>query len=838
MIRNALLLIPLVAVLILYFLQEGISVNSLKVGNFKLQGLYLKLDNKLILNVKSLEIPKASKKADMNDVEDILLKVKKILNFFDYIKLDAIHFTNDTYRMIYADDTIYIDSHAYEIAGMIHPLHGGLRATIPLIYIKKYNLTLHGNLTYEYHTQKMTFSGEYKLLNIEGNLSAEMQNKEVKFLLNSKETENITKVLDMFPVPEKTRAWLDKKVKAKQYQLLTLRGKGEIVSKGFVLDIKHLNGRAILQGVRVKFHPSLPSVSIKQLMVRLHDDRLDFDLDEPVYQQKSITGTKVALLPMSVKGKKHLLLKVKFHSRYDHEIAKLLAAYKVHLPLEQKTGKIRTEVNLDIDLKKKKAKVEGRAYLSKGKMVLGGTLLSTNGGEVTFSSKQVALWNVDIYDSWYRGLVNGFINLTTKRAKLKIDLKRLTLGDTKSTSLQIKNKKSIPVTMTYKDGVQFDIPDYNTYINGTKGGGIKIANSDLRPLFPFIKGFPLQLKGGKITLLVHKEKGYDFQGEAEWKNSYLYQKGGYLSLLPFKGTYNKGKLFLSALNGQILYKSNKDLIQLKQINIDAKKMMGLYDSKGGKQLKKLKVVGKNSIIRYGKYVLLTDRFNLRISGRNTIFTATKDGDSVRIEKNGTSLVAHANMIKDTMLRALINFGGLQGGRYSLELLGDINSEMKGVIEIKGGAIESFKAYNDLIALFNTIPALMTLSDPGFSKKGFVVRDGKIVFRILQDRVIFDTIYLNGKSATVAGKGTVMLESGKLNIDLAIRTAREVGKVLGNLPIVGYILFGKDKSITTGVKITGTLEHPHAKTNPVQEALLYPLELIKRTVTSPAHIINQ
>ncbi|HIP62333.1 MAG TPA: hypothetical protein EYG98_07220 [Sulfurovum sp.] len=104
-------------------------------------------------------------------------------------------------------------------------------------------------------------------------------------------------------------------------------------------------------------------------------------------------------------------------------------------------------------------------------------------------------------------------------------------------------------------------------------------------------------------------------------------------------------------------------------------------------------------------------------------------------------------------------------------------------------------------------------------------------------VIFDNIYLNGKSSTIVGKGTVGIESGTLKIDLAIRTAREIGKVLGSFPLVGYILFGKDKSITTGVKITGTLDKPKVKTNPVQEALLFSFELIKRTITSPAHIIN-
>ena len=57
MIRNLLFLLPLLAVLLLYFLQAGISIDSLKFGHFKVQGLYLKLGNKLILKIENLEIP-------------------------------------------------------------------------------------------------------------------------------------------------------------------------------------------------------------------------------------------------------------------------------------------------------------------------------------------------------------------------------------------------------------------------------------------------------------------------------------------------------------------------------------------------------------------------------------------------------------------------------------------------------------------------------------------------------------------------------------------------------------------------------------------------------------
>jgi len=76
----------------------------------------------------------------------------------------------------------------------------------------------------------------------------------------------------------------------------------------------------------------------------------------------------------------------------------------------------------------------------------------------------------------------------------------------------------------------------------------------------------------------------------------------------------------------------------------------------------------------------------------------------------------------------------------------------------------------------------------------------------------------------------------MDIELGVQTAREVGHTIGQIPIVGYILFGKDKSLVVGVKITGTLEKPKVHTNPVGDALLYPLKLIGRTLTAPAHLI--
>jgi len=839
MIRNTLLLISLIFLILLYWIRDGISMDSLKLGDFYLTRLYLKLDNKLILKIGHLHIPKEKKQKSIGNIDKSIRQFRRALKYFEYIELDSIEFTNTKYRILYTDNTIYIKSDEYEIAGMITPVRGGLKAELPLIYIKKYQLSLSGKLDYTYDSEDIGFAGAYSMAGIDGNISATIRDKKVRFAISSQQCDGIGGLLDTLNVSEDTRTWIDRRVLAQSYRLVSLRGAGEWSDDGFELDIPHLRGEVELGGVDIYFHDTLMPVTAKSTTIKFYNNRLNFDLKEPYYLKKSMKGSKISLLNLTGDESLQLLLKLNFHCRYDDEITTLLKGYDISIPVQQKVGKSRVEIKLDVDLQKSKVKTEGRVFISKGIMEIGGVALPTRGGEVTFNSSRVALWDVDIYDDWYSGRVNGFINLSTDKAKFRLDLKKLRIGDKKGTSIMIKNRNKLSVLMNFKDRLKFDIPALKLKINERNKAGIEISSSDVRPLLRYIKGLPLELSSGNFSVVTKDYKKYKFKGKAKWKHSYIYGKKGYISSVPFDGVFKKSGVRVNALESAFVYDSKNSLIKVKNINIDAKKMTDLYSSKRGiGEISRLRVKGKKSIIRYDKYVLLTDVFDLNMRGKSITFEAQKDGDRVKLVKKANRLSVHANKIKDKMLRSLINFGGLRGGRYSLDFWGDVNGEMRGVIDIKGGAIDSFKAYNDLIALYNTLPALMALSDPGFSRKGFVIRDGKIEFRILNDIVYFDKIYLNGKSSTIIGKGTVNIKSGKLNIDLAIQTAREIGGILGSLPLVGYIMFGKDKSITTGVKIRGTMDKPNVKTNPVEEALLLPFELIKRTITSPAHIINK
>ena len=196
-------------------------------------------------------------------------------------------------------------------------------------------------------------------------------------------------------------------------------------------------------------------------------------------------------------------------------------------------------------------------------------------------------------------------------------------------------------------------------------------------------------------------------------------------------------------------------------------------------------------------------------------------------------------IKDKVLHPLINFKGLQEGRYSLTKKGDPEKVMHGQIIVEGGVMKGFKAYNNVLAFVNTLPALAVLHKPGYSQKGFTIEEGVAEYRMInRTKIVFDSIYIRGTSATIVGKGELDLEKRTIKMDLAIQVAREFGKIVGNIPLVGYILMGEDKSVTVGLKVSGSLDAPKVETTAAASILSLPLDIIKRTLQTPQHIINQ
>jgi len=825
-----------------FWLKTGVQIDTLIFANYKIDRLYIKLDKKLTLKADNIVIPKSKAKPSFHNIDKTFDNIKQLLTFFDYIELENIHFNDNRLNILYADKILYITSDDYEIAGNIEREKERLVGDVSLLYLKKENIYLNGTFVYDLKRNELKTKGEFNAYNIRGEFVASKNNNEVDFSLKTDAFSDIKTVIDKFSLKESVRSWIVDKVEAQKYKLILLEGKGEVGENGFKLDFDALRGEMLFKDVKIHYKEGLAPVLAESFILTYQKGGLYFNLKNPTYKGRSLAGSRVAIIDMV--GKKPTILKLDLHikSVIDSTVQEILKAYKLQIPVTQKGSMADIDVQIDIPLKRSSRKISVfvNVDLGKGDVYINQIKLPVVQGNVAFKKGVVTLKNVELNESWYAGSVTGKINVKKQKANLIFDAKHISIGLDKEKFFLLKRQK-LPFRLDYRNRVKVTIPKLGFTLINRKRDTL-IALSDLKKIKPYLKEKSLIQDGGKLEIITKDFTNYNFKGELYRNSCFFYEKENICyTRVPCSGNITKDGVDFYAFDKRLHFNAKKSRLTLHHLNIDLKAFLSTRAKRQNKMFKskKLVILGEKSNLRYGKYTLLLDSYDMEIEPNGDIKAiGSFEGDIVKFDRKGREFYLQALRIKDKMLHPLIHFKGLKNGRYSIKKVGDPDKMMKGQIIVEGGVLSDFKAYNNTLAFINTIPALATLSSPGFSQKGFKIKEGVVEYRMIGDKFIFDSIYIKGTSASIVGRGVLNMKSRTLSIDLAIQTARELGKFVGNLPLLGYILMGKDKSLTIGLKITGTLDKPKVETSAAKEILTLPLQIIKRTLESPKHIINQ
>jgi hypothetical protein len=874
LLRNTLIFFIVIFTALFFWLQVGITADRLTLGHYEIDGLYIKLDKKLTLKAKNIIIPKSKADPSFKNVDKTFDTIKYLFTFFDYIELEKIHFDNNELKVIFADNILYVTSDDYEIAGNIERVGEKLVADVSLLYLKKDDIYIIGKLIYYLNKDKLETTGSFNAYHIHGNFAAKKEKNIVDFALKSDEFNDLRTVINLFHLKPVIHSWIVDKVTAKTYKLHLLAGKGEVGSDGFKMDFDALRGKVLFKDVQIHYKEKLAPVLASSLQLMYKKGGLYFDLNEPTYKKRSLKGSKVAITDLVGEKPTILVLDLHIKSQIDSVVQEILKAYKLDIPVRQKGEKSKLDIKIEIPLgksakkltvlvnadikksevtygkiklpllqanvkydSKEKESIKVQGILKKGLVEIYKTKLPVLNGKIEYAKGQVILKKVHIKESWYEGEVDAKINLKTKKADLKFNAKQVSIGD-KEKFLMIRNK-TFPLTLEYKTNVKVDIPFLKVKIID-QPKEILIKVEEIEKLKPYLKNIDLAIEGGTLDITTSDFKKYTFKGTLKRRSCFFYDNEKFChTKVPCHGTVTKKGVDFYAFEKRLYFNATKSRIKLKNLNIDLKQFLDSRDKlKKGKK-KRLVILGQKSNLRYDKYTLVTDSYDIEVKPNGNIKAiGSLDGDIIKFSRTGNHFAMQALRVKDKLLHPLIHFQGLKKGRYSLKISGDPDSVMKGRIIIEGGIMSDFKAYNNTLAFINTIPALATLNSPGFSKKGFKIKEGVIEYRMIGEKIIFDSVYIKGSSATIVGKGNLNIKKKTITMDLAIQTAREFGNFVGNLPLIGYILMGKDKSMTVGLKVTGTLEKPKVQTTAAQDILTLPLQLLKRTLESPAHIINK
>ena len=843
--RDTLIFLIILFAALFVWLKSGINVDHLSFNKYKVDGLYIKLDKKLTLKANNIVIPKMKKKPSFDNIDQVLDRVKYLLTFFHYIELEQVNFKDNHYKMVYADNILYITSDDYEIAGNVWRRGRVLIADISLFYIKKENINMVAKFNYDLHTDKLILEGSYDAYHIKGKFKAIKEEHNVEFVVNSDTFSDLKTFIDKIPMKKKLNAWITEKIKAREYRLYSLRGKGTVYGSEFKPDLDSLKGNALLEDVNIHYKEGLSPVKAENILLRYESGELFFNVKKPTYQNREINASSVTISNIG-KGKiARLDLDMHFNTKVDEVVQEILKAYKLNIPVLHKESRSKVEVKLGIPLKKmpkRKIDVYVQASLGKGNLYIQKLKLPVVNGNILYEKGLLKLKDIKLKEKWYEGTVNGKVKVREKTADLVFQVKKIELKKKKETLFFMTDKK-IPFYLNYTKGVRITIPSLKTKVI-REGKKVKIEIEDIAKIKPYLKKMEVDVDGGTMTVNTNDFNTYTFAGQLYRKDCFIYDNKVCYTMVPCFGTSGPKGIDFYAFNKRLHFNSAKSLIELNALNIDLHKFLSSdiriqkIKTKKAKASKTV-IKGRKSNIRYDKYTLLTDKYNVSIFSPSGTIKATGNlgKDVVTFNKRGKQISIEALRIHDRMLHPLINFDGLQNGRYTIKISGDPNKLMKGEILLEGGVLKSFKAYNKARNFIRNNKDLAQFQDPGFTAKGFKIREGKITYRVVKNRVIFDSVYIRGNTATIVGKGELDINTKKLNINLAIQTVRKIGKIVGSLPVLGYILMGEDNSITFGLKITGTLDDPKVKTSAAKEILMLPFDLIKRTLQSPAHIIN-
>ena len=839
--RNTLIFLIVLVVSLFIWLFAGIKVDTLKVGDFNVGGLYIKLDKKLTLMTDYVTIPESKENPSFENVDKVFDTIKYLFTFFEYIELDNVTFENNHLNIIFTDDILYVTSDDYEVAGNIHRVGETFEAEVSMLYLIKENVNIKGRLTYHMHTDVLNTEGTFDAYGIKGRFSANKIDHTVDFKIDSDTFSDLHPIINKFDLNEAVNSWVLDKVEAQSYEVLSLSGKVNVNNGQFKMDINALKGEILFSDVKIHFKEGLEPVLAPSFILTYEKGGLFFDLKDPTYKGKNLQGSKVSIVNL-LESNTVLQLDIKADTVFDDIMQNLLKAYDLVIPVDQKSGTVNATFLANIGLKNDDMDFVVDVTFTQGDVWLDKIRLPVVQGNLHYEEGFITLNDIGLKDTLYEGNVSGKIDLNNTKADLVFDAKHITLKSEDKTFFALKNKK-LPFVLTYKKDIYVGISDFAMRIHNTTKE-TKIYLKDLSKIKPYLlDAGPLE-KGGNVTVTTKDFKTYTFKGALERPSCVLYEKNKACKVkVPFVGKITPKNTDLYAFNKRFYYNKAKRRLKLTNLNIDLGKFLQSTkkDKKKSKvkQGSKLVILGKNSNLRYDNHTLIMDSYDIDVKENGDIKAiGSSSGDIIKFTKKKDVFSMQALRIKDKVLHPLIDFNGLHNGRYSLKTSGNPEGTMKGEIIVEGGMMKDFKAYNNTLAFINTLPALASLQDPGYSTKGFTILEAVNEYRMVKrDVIIFDSIYIKGTSATIVGKGVIDLKKKTIRMDLAIRTARELGKVVGNVPLLGYILMGKDKSMTIGFKIRGTLDNPIVNTSAGKEILRLPLDLLKRTFESPGELIR-
>jgi len=230
--------------------------------------------------------------------------------------------------------------------------------------------------------------------------------------------------------------------------------------------------------------------------------------------------------------------------------------------------------------------------------------------------------------------------------------------------------------------------------------------------------------------------------------------------------------------------------------------------------------------------VLADTINCTLQNGNLQMDLAHGLGNVSLKLTDDAFTLKGSELNDKFLGALIQDSRFQGGKMYMSAKGNMD-EFSAIFEIKDTVLKDLTTVNNIMAFMDTIPALVTFSLPEYSRRGFPV-DSATVGMVFKDKVAkIESMEIH--SPELRAKGTGVIDFAHKVIDMDINLKTQASQNVGKIPIVGYVLAGKDEDESLSLKINGGFDNPDVDYSLIKNIAVYPAEILYRTLKLPFHL---
>jgi len=811
--------------LFLYFF--GINVSSFQYKDILVNGLYIKLDKKLIVKVDKLKIPilnnSLNSSNSLDNIQKDLELIPLLKKYFTLIDIKELTIGSQHMIVSYNNEYIYFDNNLVNISLKPKFNKNTIDLNLYSLYLKDYEMMFDGNIKLDLLKQVSFLYGNFYYKDIEGTISSIVNKKQIDFHIDSSSMKDIKFVRDFITLPSKIESWMYDNVSG-QFKLNYLIGTIDI-SKDKIKLVK-LKGDAQVKDASIIYHKNLKPIKTKLLAIKYENDNLYFNMKEPTYEGIKVYGSDVVI--SSLMGKQpNIAINIKTKNKLTKDIVKIVQAFGANIPVEQLNGVTDSQLTIKIDLYGKFKKNLTGIFKTKNSIFkIDNFKFKALDATVKLHNNTLKILDaLVLYDKNLKMKLNLDIDLKNKKAIGKISNLNYILKNDKYTFVDLK-KISSNVKINFKKSFNIDIDKLNlSILQNKKTLKIKLNNlKKVYPYSPFLKEF--NLKNGSLVLDIYSKNKLNFQANIYKLDLPLIYNSKKLDSLVLNGKINGSTVKISSKNNLIRYTNTPNSLKLKNIDI-------VYDTNQniiGNDLKSIKIDTINSnIIIDKKYKLLSDSLHIDFVNNKLKFLTNKyKTTSIKYQNIKNSKTIIANNITPEFFKALTNKEFIKTGTI------DLNA--KGKKDILDGAI----TINNVL-LEPKAKATIKVKDKkeNTTIDSYLIKYGKIHYRYNLKTKYLDMydIKTKGDGLDLAGSMNFNFTNNNINGALNASFLKGASEVIGKIPLFNYILLGDEQSFSVKVKVKGTFDNMQISTNTASSAVKAPISILKRIITLPVKAIE-